>query len=238
MKTPVLFVILLLGLLAFAYFVLQSLINAPELIEPAKTKVVARSNLAALTLLTDSNVTTAPGTEKPPVNTIEMVKELENRYLLVDVKKDAEIKSEMAAPKEATEFLGSAVAVALPATAITTLGGQIKAGDMVELMAVQKKKEGESIAPTTPASKPQGDSTIQADSLIKLQANPKTHADLLTNPLVFEGMVLSLGARNGKSGEKDAEPGAVILAVPAKRRYEFAFAVADATLLVTHRAPQ
>ena len=64
-----------------------------------------------------------------------------NRYLLVDVKNGGEVKDENLAPESATDVLKDAIAVSIPASPTTTLGGQLRVGELVEMVAVPAKEE-------------------------------------------------------------------------------------------------
>lgn len=222
-KLLTIFVVLLVVVaVVVAVLVLLLLVSKdPGPDQRSKTIMVAINDLPAFTLLTKENVKLVYGDQTPP--DVITVSDVENHYLLVSVKQGQEVRPEMVLPRVAPERLRDTVAVAVPSTSITTLGGHIKPGDVIELMAVQKKKDGDSIPHPNPTIEPLG--------------NSKTHADVPGNARVFEGMVLSLVARK-EPGEKDAESGAIILAVPRERRYECVLAVAEASLLVTRLLPK
>ena len=114
-----------------------------EPIEPAKSRIVATSDLPAFTSLKAGHLVPRPGSTdlgQPAPN----VNGLIDRYLLVNVKKGAEVKDEMVAPTAASALLANAVAVSIPTTATTFVGGQLRPGDLIDLTAVRSKPSSES----------------------------------------------------------------------------------------------
>jgi Flp pilus assembly protein CpaB len=178
---------------------------------PTRTTIVSSKDLEAYTLVTNNDLMPINGTNDTPDPRMleELLDKLRNRYLLTNVPQGAEIKSEMLAPSEATEMLGNSVAVSIPATATATLGNQLRVGHMIDLLAI-------------PGNQP---SANQSDQ-------PKLH--------VFEKLlVLNIPIKKDpKVDEKDlAEAGAITLALPTKKRDEFASAIAGATVVITRRVP-
>jgi Flp pilus assembly protein CpaB len=108
-------------------------IEIPPLIEPAK--IVAKREMPAFTLLTIEDLDPRPSSPElgQPAPKVDG---LIGRYLLVAVKEGGEVKDEMVAPESATKLLSDAVAVSIPTTATTFVGGQLRAGDLVDVIAV------------------------------------------------------------------------------------------------------
>ena len=107
-------------------------------VQPTKSKIVATRDLPAFTLIKESDVELRKGSsasEEP------QVAKLKNRYLLVDVKIGGEVKDENLAPESANDVLKDAIAVSIPASPTTTLGGQLRVGELVEMVAVPAKEE-------------------------------------------------------------------------------------------------
>jgi hypothetical protein len=79
--------------------------------EPAKGRVVAKRELQAFTLLHDGDLGVPAGITVSKEN----ISDFTDRYLLVNLKQDAEVKGEMVASKGATPLLKNAVAVSVSA---------------------------------------------------------------------------------------------------------------------------
>jgi Flp pilus assembly protein CpaB len=109
--------------------------------EPQVSKVVAKRDLPAFTLLRNDDLQVTPIV--PPGQTSPNIDNFTSRYLLVSAKTGVEIKHEMVADPETTLWLANAVAVSIPASLSTTLGGQLHAGDWVALIAVPPKEGAE-----------------------------------------------------------------------------------------------
>jgi Flp pilus assembly protein CpaB len=141
MKTIRVGIILLVGLIAFGGWMFWKLttreeppINIPPPMEPAK--IVAKRQMPAFTLLTGEDLDPRPSSPELG-QAAPKVDGLTGRYLLVEVKKGGEVKDEIVAPESATKLLSDAVAVSIPTTATTFVGGQLRAGDIVDLIAVR-----------------------------------------------------------------------------------------------------
>jgi hypothetical protein len=180
-------------------------------VEAEKSRVVAKRELEAFTLLQESYLEDRKGKEslagEPPAPTVA---ELKDRYLLVKVKRRGEVKREMVAPREATLLLADAVAVTLPATVTNFFGSQLRTGDLVDLLAV---RAGGTSATAT-AAQP-GAGVTKFENLLVLNA---------------PGDV-------AKAVDKECPAGSITLALPRAWRDDFASALAGATLLVTRKIP-
>lgn len=96
------------------------------------SRAVAKRHLPAFTLLTKEDLRSSSESSD------SLIEELNDRYLLVGVEKDGEVTRGMVAPHEVKQWLADAVAVAIPASTSNSLGGQLRAGDVVDLMTVPK----------------------------------------------------------------------------------------------------
>jgi len=206
----------LLALILSVVLLVWKLVNTEQVkamtatpILPTRTKIVSKKDLEAYTLLTDDDLMFIHGTNETsdPQVSKALLDELLHRYLLAKVTQGTEVKSEMLAPFEATELLGNSVAVSIPATATSTLGSQLRVGDMIDLFAI-------------PGNQPSGSQSDQ----------PKLHA--FEKLLVLNVPI----KKDPKLDEKNpAEVGAITLALPTNRRDEFASAIAGATVVITRR---
>jgi len=97
-------------------------------------RVVATRDLQAFTLLTSGDLDMRP--RSPSSNTA--IATLTGCYLLVTVKQGGEVTHEMVISPEGKEWLADAVAVAIPTSATTSLGGQLHVGDVVDLVTFPK----------------------------------------------------------------------------------------------------
>jgi hypothetical protein len=97
---------------------------------PETRRFVARVNLQPLTLVNAANLE-----PRSPDENLPDITKLLNRYLLVSVDKDKEVRDEMLAPQAATELLSDAVAVSVPASPTTVVGNQLRTGDLVDVVA-------------------------------------------------------------------------------------------------------
>lgn len=91
---------------------------------------VAKTNLQPLTLVNAANLEPHPDPKSP----LDITK-LSDRYLLVGVDKDKEVRDEMLAPQAATALLSDAMAVSIAAGPTTVVGNQLRAGDLVDVVA-------------------------------------------------------------------------------------------------------
>lgn len=174
-----------------------------------KSRVIARKELQAFTLLTENHLEAREGTvdalEGPPPT----IEELQGRYLLVKVGRRKEITREMVAPAGATpsitKALAGAVAVAIPATASNSLGGSLQTGDFIDLLVATDA--GNSRPPGAPVV-----GVMKFENLLVLNVPPRSEA---------------------LKADKEAPPGAVTLALSAERLNEFALALAGGTLVIS-----
>ena len=127
-------VLVVLVLLAVVMFWLVMTHEAKQPKAPGSS-VVASQDLRAYTKLVNGHL---------ECNDTSRTEALTKRYLLVDVKKGGEVREEMVAAGDATSVLNDAVLFSIPASATTSLGGQLRAGELVNLVAV----------PTTGPAKP------------------------------------------------------------------------------------
>jgi len=125
-------VLVTLVALAVVQFVLLLMSREPDPPKPERSSIVASKDLRAFTLIESDSLTVlaAPGQEAPDP------RDLIDRYLLLDVDKGGEIKDDMLAVRDAKSVLNDAVIVSIPATVTSSLGGQLRAGELVDLIAV------------------------------------------------------------------------------------------------------
>jgi len=211
-KITVVALVVLLALIVSAGVMVWKLVNSEQVKRmtvlttvPTKTKIVSSRDLEAYTLLTSNHLMVIQGTNE--TSDPKVLNDLLDRYLLAKVLPGTEIKSEMLAPPEAKALLSNSVAVSIPATATSTLGSQLRVGDMIDLLAI-------------PANQP---STGQS-----AQSKPPKFENLLVLNVPIK--------KDPKPDEKYlAEVGAITLALPATRRDEFASSIAGATIVITRR---
>jgi len=111
-------------------------ITPPPPSEAAKNRILAKRELQAFTLLKDDDLEVRLASSGLDPSTPNQ-KALTDRYLLASVKRGAEVRDQMIAPREATPLLSDAVAISIPITPTTFPGGQLRAGDLVDLIAVR-----------------------------------------------------------------------------------------------------
>ena len=104
-------------------------------VEPTQSRVITKRELQAFSLLKKADLQVDVGTAEATSSSAPTVEELEERYLLVKVKRGGEVKREMVAPREATSLLRDAVAVGIQPTSATSIGGRLQVGDMVDVVA-------------------------------------------------------------------------------------------------------
>ena len=97
---------------------------------PERSRVVANANLQPLTLVNTANLE-----PRSPDKNLPDITKLSERYLLVSVDKDKEVRDEMLAPQAASALLSDAVAVSVPASPTTVVGNQLRTGDLVDVVA-------------------------------------------------------------------------------------------------------
>jgi hypothetical protein len=97
-------------------------------------RVVAKRGLPAVTLLNDADLEMHGSPESLNVS----ISELTGRYLLAPVNQGAEVTREMVTQREGKEWLSDAVAVAIPMSITPSLGRQLRAGDIIDLVTVPK----------------------------------------------------------------------------------------------------
>ena len=97
---------------------------------PETRRFVARTNLQPLTLVNAANME-----PRSPDKNLPDITKLSDRYLLVSVDKDKEVRDEMLAPQAATALLSDAVAVSVSASPTTVVGNQLRTGDLVDVVA-------------------------------------------------------------------------------------------------------
>jgi Flp pilus assembly protein CpaB len=177
---------------------------------PTQTQVIAKKDLGVFALIKAVDLELRPGTDDSPeaVQKAPTIEEFSDRYLMSPVISGEEVKREMLAPREATPLLADAVTVSIPATPVSSLGGQLRVGDLVDVVAVHN------------SPLPVGSDQLKPPSFEKLMVlNIDTEKDV-------------------RADEKaPKEPGAITLALPASKRDEFAAALAGATVTVTRKIP-
>lgn len=141
-------ILLFVLLIVWAVRMVRTLVNSEQVKVmkaapvPTRTKIVSSEDLEAYTLLKDGHLTVIQGTNDP-----EDPKAKDGflgRYLLTKVVPGTEIKPDMLAPLEANTLLGNSVMVTIPATPTSSLGGQLRVGDMIELLLVPATRSAES----------------------------------------------------------------------------------------------
>jgi hypothetical protein len=141
-------ILLFVLLIVWAVRMVRTLVNSePVTVMKAptmqtRTKIVSTLELEAYTLLTDQHLTVIQGTNDP--EDIKAKDGFRGRYLLTKVIAGTEIKPDMLAPFEANTLLGNSVMVTIPATPTSSLGGQLRVGDMIELLLVPATRSAES----------------------------------------------------------------------------------------------
>jgi len=103
--------------------------------EPTEaSRVVTKRDLQAFTLLTAADLEMRGSPEKATTQ----ISDLTDNYLLVAQKKGAEINREIVVSRQGKDWLGDAVAIAIPASTTNSLGGQLRVGDTIDLLTVSK----------------------------------------------------------------------------------------------------
>jgi len=133
-----LFVVPLVLLIGIGGFTLWKLWSAPSIpvkepVEAVPTRLVATRELKSFTKLVNTDLNLISGTDSATAS-VPTPQELEGRYLLVRVNRGGEVKREMVAPLAATSLLSNAIAVGVQPTSVTSIGGQLQAGDMVDVV--------------------------------------------------------------------------------------------------------
>jgi Flp pilus assembly protein CpaB len=135
MKSMEIAVVVFAVLVALGVVMLRRLVVSEE--KPVK-KVVAKRDVPALTLLkSDDLEVTSVRDSADPKPTID---DFKDRFLLIGVTRGTELKPEMVASSETTKWLTNAVAVSIPSSPSTSLGGQLDTGDWVALTAFPSKE--------------------------------------------------------------------------------------------------
>jgi hypothetical protein len=116
--------------------------NEPPIeVEPVPKKpgaILASRDFSAFTLLKKGDLQLRKSTDGSPDPDID---NLENRYLLVPVKSQEEVEPDNVAAAGATDVIKGSIAITIPASPTTTLGGQLRAGEFVEVVALPAKEE-------------------------------------------------------------------------------------------------
>jgi hypothetical protein len=135
MKSMEIAVVVFAVLVALGVVMLRRLVVSEE--KPVK-KVVAKRDVPALTLLkSDDLEVTSVKDSADPKPTID---DFKDRFLFIGVTRGTELKPEMVASSETTKWLTNAVAVSIPSSPSTSLGGQLDTGDWVALTAFPSKE--------------------------------------------------------------------------------------------------
>jgi Flp pilus assembly protein CpaB len=139
-RSAVIALIVFLGLIVTAGVMVGILVNSKpvEAIKAApvvlsSTRIVASKDLEAYTLLNKDHLIVLRGKDD---SSDDALNELLGRYLLTKATLGTEIKPDMLAPAEAKALLDNSVAVTIPATDTSSLGGQLRVGDMVDLLLI------------------------------------------------------------------------------------------------------
>lgn len=111
-----------------------------EELMPKPGAILASRDFSAFTLLKKGDLQLRQSTDGSPDPDVEVDK-LENRYLLVAVKSGEEVKLDNIAAAGATDVIKGSIAITIPASPTTTLGGQLRAGELVEVVALPAKEE-------------------------------------------------------------------------------------------------
>lgn len=133
------FAIMAVGVLVFLGGIMVMLLATKEQKEEQteESRIVAKQDLHAFTLLNQNHLQLVPG--KNPDENAPKVEDFTGRCLLVNVKHSAEVKKEMVSSEDSKTLLSDAVEVNIPGTAKTFVGGQLRTGDLVDLVTVSTK---------------------------------------------------------------------------------------------------
>ncbi len=177
-----------------------------QTVEPSESRIVTKRELKPFTLLKKADLDLSVGTAEFAGVAVPNVEELEDRYLLVKVKRGGEVKREMVAPREATSLLRDSVAVGIQATPVTTVDGLLQPGDMVDVVAIGLKDRSASGTGQTPQA------------------------------IAFENVMVLNVLTEAKTGDKaGGTPIGISLAIPRGRRDEFSIAAAGGRLVLTRK---
>jgi len=135
MKSMEIAVVVFAVLVALGGVMLRRLVVSEE--QPVK-KVVAKRGVPAFTLLKSDDLEVTSG--KDSADSKPTIDDFKDRFLLISVKRGSELKPEMVASSDTTNWLTNAVAVSIPSSPSTALGGQLDTGDWVALTAVPSKE--------------------------------------------------------------------------------------------------
>ena len=133
--------VVFLGLVVIAVLMVRTLVNSEQVeamktapLVPSTTRILSSKDLETFTRLTNEDLIVLPGKDDPTGD--KKLAALRDRYLLTNVTSGTEIKSDMLVPTEPKGLLDNSIAVSIPATATSTLGGQLRVGDVIDLLLI------------------------------------------------------------------------------------------------------
>lgn len=141
----------------------------------------------------------------PKKSSAKTLTSIVNRYTLTPVPKDKRLSKDKLGPKVDTAHISNTVAIGIPATPAMVLGGNLEAGDIVDVI----------IVPAATKSEPQLTSVLLPDILVL--------------------DVKSMGENKSPTNQLSDSPFVVVVALPVARRQEFATKSVGAKLLITRK---
>lgn len=164
--------LLVLILLGAGVWMLIELLKTGSSSKRVEQPITASRDLPAYHLLDESELTagmekndgqSATSNASPDPKALT-VNNLKGRYLLTSVKAGQVVTDEMVAPAGLTANLSESFVTAITATSATTLGGQLRVGDRVDLIVVPAKQTTNQNAETSPK-------TVAFEDLIVLKVH-------------------------------------------------------------------
>lgn len=179
--------VVLAALIVTAAVMITMLVNSDRVdamktapVVPSTTRILSSKDLDPFTLLTETHVLVLQGQND---KSDARLKQLLGRYLLTKVPAGTEIKPDMVAPAEANALLANCVAVTIPATATSSLGGQLRVGDLVDLLLIPAKP---SAANQPDQSKPLPFENLLVLNLSSKKVDEKSPAELTAITLALQ----------------------------------------------------
>lgn len=137
--------------------------------------------------------------------TLKEFKQIENRYTLIPVPKDKPLSKDKLGPQVESDRISNTVAIGISATPAMALGGNLEAGDIVDVI----------IVPAATKSEPQLTSVLLPDILVL--------------------DVKSMPENKSPTKQLSDSPFVVVVALPVARLQEFATKSVGAKLLITRK---
>ena len=115
----------------------------------SKTRItipVARRDLPAYHQIQASDLTDKTSTDrKLTSNTLKRPQDIVGRYTLTNISKNEPLKKDKLVPVEDIHLITNTIALAIPATPDMVLGGNLRAGDVVDIMLISERIQEKSI---------------------------------------------------------------------------------------------